>query len=284
MRQIEDNIYLEDSFFGVTLGALVFSHGIVLIDTPPKPEDARSWRNNLQNLGTGIDRLLVYLDAHPDRTLGGHTIGCAAIAHEDTLRIFDHRSTVFRGQPSGTGAVWETCQNMPNVRWHPPQITFSLNVYLQWGGYHVKIEHHRGPSPGAAWAVIPEAKIVFVGDTVVINQPPFLHAANIPAWINSLSLLLKSFSDYTVISGRGGLAAREVILSQQRFLKELQRRLDHLGRRKAPPEALEKLIPTLLSKFNFPGKYQDLYTNRIHSGLTQYYQRRYLPSANPSYL
>ena len=70
MQVITDNIQIEDRFPGVTLGVIVMPRGLIQIDAPPSPEDARSWRASLMNLGGGIERVLVNLDAHPDRTLG----------------------------------------------------------------------------------------------------------------------------------------------------------------------------------------------------------------------
>jgi hypothetical protein len=34
MHQIERGILYEDTYLGVTLGALVFSHGVIIIDAP----------------------------------------------------------------------------------------------------------------------------------------------------------------------------------------------------------------------------------------------------------
>jgi glyoxylase-like metal-dependent hydrolase (beta-lactamase superfamily II) len=275
MKAIEDRIYIETNYPGVTLGALALPHGTVLIDAPPSPDDARSWRSALINLGSGVDRLLIYLDPHPDRTLGGRFLECNIMAHERTAKAFRKRTTIFKGQPLHTGAVWETCGNLGGIRWQPPQITFTDRAHLHWGAYHVIVEHHPGPDPGAAWVIIPEAKIVFVGDAVVPYQPPFLHTADIPTWLETLNLLIKSYSDFIVISGRGGMVAREVLITQRRFLKNLLRRLERLASRRAPIEATEKLIPSLLSKFTFPNKYQELYTFRLQSGLAQYYERHY---------
>ena len=70
MQEIVPNVYIETGYAGVTLGAINWPHGLVLIDAPFRPEDTRSWRSALLNLGGGVDRVLVQLDAHPDRTLG----------------------------------------------------------------------------------------------------------------------------------------------------------------------------------------------------------------------
>src|ERR1051326_8026531 len=68
MREIARQVYIEDQYPGVVLGAISLPHGLIQIDAPPSPEDGRSWRASLLNLNSGVERILVNLDAHPDRT------------------------------------------------------------------------------------------------------------------------------------------------------------------------------------------------------------------------
>ena len=49
MKQIEQGIFYEDVYLGVTLGALILPHGVVMVDAPLRPEDARSWKSLLLN-------------------------------------------------------------------------------------------------------------------------------------------------------------------------------------------------------------------------------------------
>ncbi|MEE9188914.1 MAG: hypothetical protein V3U36_06045, partial [Anaerolineales bacterium] len=66
MHQIAPGIYSEDTFAGVTLGALILPHGTIMVDAPLRAEDARSWSASLTNLSIGSNRILVNLDAHLD--------------------------------------------------------------------------------------------------------------------------------------------------------------------------------------------------------------------------
>ncbi len=74
MRQIEQGIYITDSYPGVVLGALALPHGILMVDSPPNPDDGRAWKAELRNLGRGVGRLMVNLDSHIDRTLGARAL------------------------------------------------------------------------------------------------------------------------------------------------------------------------------------------------------------------
>jgi hypothetical protein len=96
MQQITRNIYFEDGYLGVTVGALVLPHGLILIDAPLRAEDSRSWRSALINQRGGSNKLLINLDAHPDRTLGTRALDCTIIAHQKTALVFRNRPTIFK--------------------------------------------------------------------------------------------------------------------------------------------------------------------------------------------
>jgi glyoxylase-like metal-dependent hydrolase (beta-lactamase superfamily II) len=274
MQQIKPGIYYEDAYLGVTLGALVFPHGIVMIDAPLRPEDARGWRSALINLRGGSARLLVSLDAHLDRTLGTRALECTVVAHQKTAQIFRNRPLIFKGQGTETGADWEAYDDAIGTRWASPDITFTDQMTLNWGGPPVVLSHHAGPAPGAIWVEIPSAMVLFVGDAVTPDQPPFLAQADLPAWIQTLDVL-SDYKDYTIISGRGGVVGPDAPRLQQKYLKTIHKSLERLSKRNASPEATSNLVSSLLSDVSIQEKYLDQYTMRLQSGLYQYYTRYY---------
>jgi glyoxylase-like metal-dependent hydrolase (beta-lactamase superfamily II) len=278
MQQIEHGIYIENSYPGVTVGAILLPLGTILVDAPLRAEDARAWLNVIYNLGGKPNRVLVNLDAHPDRTLGARSMECTIIAHQKTAQVFRTRPSVFKGQNAESGSVWETFDDIVGTRWALPDITFTHKISIHWGEHEVYIEYHAGPAPGGTWVVVPSAKVVFPGDVVLLNQPPFLTNADIPAWIDTLGVLMSSFRDYTVISGRGGVISQEAVKAQQRHLKNILKGLDRMVKRNAPTSDVERLIPNLLSDLTFPDELHDQYYQRYRHGLFQYYARRYHPN------
>ncbi len=274
MQEIANNIYIEDEFHGVTLGVIVTPRGLIQIDAPPSPEDARTWRAALMNLGGGIERALVNLDAHPDRTLGARAMDCVVIAHEKTANTFRTRPNTFKAQGEETGADWESIAGLGSVRWVAPEISFLNQMTLHWGGSPVLLEHRPGPSNGSIWVRLPEEKIVFVGDAVLKNQPPFLASANLTDWISSINLLLSSeFRGYTVVSGRGGVVTNAVIKTQLDFIKHAHDKLEKLTAKKPNPAATEKLVASLLTWFKAPAARQKQFAQRLRYGLLRYNSR-----------
>jgi len=278
MQELTHGIYIENAYPGVTLGALILSHGTILIDAPLRAEDARSWKAALLGLGGNFNRLLVNLDSHADRTLGARAMECTIIAHQKTAQIFRSRPSVFKGQNAESGSEWETQNETVGTRWAVPDITFTQKVSLYWGPPDVNLEHHPGPTPGSIWVVVPEVKIIFVGDAVLPHQPPFLAIADIPAWVETLDVLAKQYRDFTILSGRSGLVPIEAVRAQQHHLKNILKGLEKLAKRNASADETANLIPTLLADLTFSPKLEEQFTQRYHHGLYQYYAHHYRPS------
>jgi glyoxylase-like metal-dependent hydrolase (beta-lactamase superfamily II) len=278
MQAIAKDVYIEDQYPGVTLGAIRLPHGLIQIDAPPSPEDGRAWRAALLNLGGSGDRILINLDAHPDRTVGARLMDCTVIAHERTAHVFRSRPTPFKVQSEETGAEWERIPALGNVRWAPPEISFSHQMEIHWDDAPVLLEHHPGPAAGAIWVILREARVVFVGDAVVRGQPPFLAGADLPAWLEALKVLLSAeYRGWLVVGGRGGLAPAEAIRAQRDYLEQIRHKLEKLAEKNAPPEAIESLLPALLNGFKGSASQQAQFAQRLRYGLRQYYLRHYHP-------
>ncbi len=280
MDTIAENVFVEDRFPGVTLGVISQSRGLIQIDAPPAPEDGRSWRAAMMGMGEGHERVLVNLDSHPDRTLGVRAMDCTVIAHEKTALAFQNRPNTFKAQGDETGANWEGIPGLGSVRWAPPEISFGQQMSLHWSDTPVILESHPGPTPGAIWVILPEEKIVFVGDTVAKGQPPFLAHAEIPAWIEALELLQSpEYKGYTVVSGRGGVVTPQTVRSQSDALKRIHDKIEKLGKKLSSPAVMEKLADQILKDYKVPAARQKQYLHRLRHGLQNYYVRHYQPSS-----
>ena len=227
------------------------------------------------NLGGGIDRLLINMDAHPDRTLGARAMDCTVAAHEKTAQIFRTRPSTFKAQGEETGADWESIPGLGSVRWAPPEISFVDQMTLHWGDTPVMLEHRPGPSHGSIWVHIPEEKVLFIGDAVMKNQPPFLAGSNLKAWLESLDLLLEpDYKGYTIISSRGGVVNTNAIKAQYDFLKHVHDKLNKSTSKKPNPVLVEKMVATLLTWFKAPSARQKQFAQRLRYGLLHYNARQ----------
>jgi glyoxylase-like metal-dependent hydrolase (beta-lactamase superfamily II) len=271
MQEIASHIFIETSYPGVTLGAINWPHGLVLIDAPLRPDDIRLWRSTLANMNGGLDRLLINLDEHFDRTIGARQVECMVAGHEKMNLIFKDRPITFKSQTVETGADWELQNGLGSIRWAPPDISFSHQLEINWDEHPIVLEYHAGPSACNIWVELPHQKIVFVGDTIIPAAPPFLASADLPAWKETLSLLLSpKYDEYQLVSGRGGLVDHAAIREQLKFLEKVEHQLARLVDKKNSPGEIEKAAHTLLRNFEVDGEKTNHYLLRLTWGMQQY--------------
>ncbi|HEX7568825.1 MAG TPA: hypothetical protein VF355_09715 [Anaerolineaceae bacterium] len=276
MQEIAPHVYMETGFPGVTLGAVNWPNGLIMIDAPFRSEDTRSWRTSLLNLGGGVERILVNLDAHFDRTLGSKAMDCSVVGNDKLIEVFRNRPVTFKTQGTETGAEWEQYNGLGSIRWAPPEITFTDELHIYWEENLLVLGSHPGPAVGAIWAVLPGHHVAFIGDAVVRNQPPFLGSANLPVWIETLKSLLKpQYQDYLLVSGRGGMVVQKEVRQTLDLLEGLNKKLDEMSARSASVEEVERLGPVLLKEMDIPTQSHMQYRQRLHWGLHQYYLRHY---------
>ncbi|MBI5294027.1 MAG: hypothetical protein HY869_01025 [Chloroflexi bacterium] len=281
MHAITKTVHIEDQYPGVTLGVIVRPRGLVQIDAPPSPEDSRTWRATLMNLNGGPERVLINLDGHPDRTIGARAMDCTVIAQERTALTFRARPTTFKAQGEETGAEWEFIPGLGSIRWAPPEISFVEQLSLHWEGGTIQLDSRPGPAAGAIWVTLPEEKVIFIGDAVVKNQPPFFSTADLPAWLETLNLLLgPDYKGYTIISSRGGIVNAQTIRNQYDFIKQVHEKLERMASKKASPNLLETMAVNLAGGFKASSARQRHYAQRLRHGLSHYYMRHYHSTPN----
>lgn len=277
MQSIKENIHIENKYTGVTLGAINFPRGLIYIDAPLTPEDGRSWRTDLLDLEYGHERLLINLNANLDRIIGARMMETKILAHKNLAVFLRNRSGILKAQAQGVGAEWENIPNLANIRWAPPHLTFTKKMTIHWGESPIIFEHHPGPDKSAIWVILPEEKVVFVGDTILKNQPPFFADANISQWAEDLKLLTsEAYKGYAIISGRGGTCALSTIEKQQEIIETAHTKLAKLASKNADVEEIETLIPALLEPLRFLASESKMFEQRLRYGLTQYYIQHYL--------
>jgi len=282
MQEIRPGIYYEEAYPGATIGAILLSRGMIFIDAPLRPEDGHRWKTTLLNRSQGtIHKVVVCLDDHPDRTIGAINLECPIITHRDAAKTLQNQSTVYRGQVPESGSSWERYPDTPGMQWMIPDITFSDKMQFHWAEEPVVLEHHPRPRPVSSWVILPEQKVVFIGDAVVLKGPPFLSKANLPIWIDTLDNLMRArFRDYTIISGRGGPVTMDNIKELKKSFRKIHRRIDKLANRRAAVEDVSALADKFMDEFTFLKRDRDFFLQRLKGGLSQYYLRNYFPSVD----
>ena len=278
MKQISENIIIETAYTGVTVGAIVQPDRVIYIDAPLLPEHARLWRV-AATARKKIPQQVILMDAHHDRTIGSRYLECTIVAHERVLWIYQNRPVTFKPISQNSGSEWEKINIQNGFRWIYPEIVFSQRLDLHQSELHIDLQSHPGPSIGAIWVEVPARKVIFVGDSVVSTQVPFLHTAEIGPWLETLDLMEQRYNEgYQLVGGRDGLVEKADILATRAFLEKTQDCLTDYAACNESDERIDSLISAIgMDGFFKIGKdRKGEMLERLSYGLHQYFRKNYM--------
>ena len=266
MQKIVPNVYLENKYIGVNLGIVVIGQELLLVDSPLHAEEVKEWFKVVSERGR--PKFLVLLDSHPDRVLGSRNLTLPAIAQDQTLQTIREWADTFKGNAHPIGAEADQLKRITGVNNAIPEITFSERMVIHIGGKEIVFLHRPGPRPGSMWMVIPDLSVVFVGDTVTIDEPPYVGVSVLEPWLNSLDELRGSdMKSYALISSYGGRIDRKDINHMARFLRKVQSRVEKLEDGKNRNEEIERSAVDLMGDFSTRSLQKDLILKRLKTGL-----------------
>jgi cyclase len=275
MRTVAPGVYLENRYPAVQLGAIASDSEILLIDTPLRSEDSREWTSALSSHGE--PRFVVMLDHHPDRALGGRSYDLPLLAHDLTRDVMSGWPDAFKGGARPIGAESDRLKRITGVAKAVPEVTFAESIVVHVGRRQAELLHRPGPLAGSIWVELAQPKVLFIGDLVMLNEPPFFGDCVIDSWLVSLSDLAgRRWKDHTLVSGRDGVVGRESLRAMARLLERVEGRLARIGGRGAAAEGCAALAAQLVRGYRLSGARREQALTRLQLGLSRLHARLYL--------
>lgn len=252
MERLTENTFAALDYEGVNVGAVVTNQGNIAIDTPSYPRDARDWAMQLHSLSPHPTQALLLTDGQGDRMINARWMNAPLYVHTDTAekingydRKYPHNlleSLVMRNPDKG-----RDLHNSPVER---PSISFDTDITITRGNTAVIAIAAPGPTTGNIWVYVPEAAVLFTGDTLVANSHPLLYAPTLTAWLQTLETLRTwPHPVHTIVPGRGPLCTRDEIDPIVAYLTDMQQRVQQLWEDGRSRDETITLLPTFLSRF-----------------------------------
>lgn len=254
MQEIAPNIYLEDRFSPYNLGVVVTERGVIAIDMPPQPSQARIWLEELSD-SWGQPRLLVLSDAQPERLTGAALVPIPMIVTQATaqcLAAFDEKT--WAEMLHGIGQAYpDEAEALANLQPRHPTLILNQTLYLHYTTPPLRFETLNGNMPGSLMLTLQEHKMLFAGDTVVVGQPPDLrYTSDFSAWLKTLTVLARRKDLKWIVPGRGmGPIPRAELETQQELMHALEHAAGRLARKADSSEGMAQATTDLQQVF-FP--------------------------------
>lgn len=274
MERVTQNVYMETVWPGINVGAVITSEGIILVDTPFLPNEARRWQEDLAAI---TDQPIIYIintDFNPDRVVGNSWFMAPVIAHEGVWE---------KARTYGNGFRQQLIDSIPTsmqpyamrelITWRVtlPRITFTGRLTLYRGEQTIALIPADGATPASSLVYLPEAQVLFTGDTVVLGMHPLMTQANSKEWLETLNTIRKMRVEH-IIPGRGPLGGKQDTYPLSEYLRQLRaqvRRLYLAGRSKAEASAL---VSELMGYFPVPDDQRDIIRARVKGSVDRIYE------------
>jgi hypothetical protein len=201
MKKLHKNIFWQAASDNTNLGCVIGEDGVVCIDLPQDPDEARTWRAQIAEFSDKPIRAVMFTSSDRLNSEALAVIGAPAILHDSAFAQMPMPAEPMMMQvlePSG----------MPLLRdvGATPHVTFSRSATFVLGvkqTTYVDIVHQGGYSTDASFVIPRGSGIAFTGDHVAVGQPPLLAQGHFEQWQAVLAALKKNKAITTVVPGRG---------------------------------------------------------------------------------
>jgi glyoxylase-like metal-dependent hydrolase (beta-lactamase superfamily II) len=140
------------------------------------------------------------------------------------------------------------------------------------GGRVIQILHMPGPAQGTSWVKVPDAGVLFTGDSTVVDTHPPLVDLCINEWIESLEILVsRGPAAGIIVPGRGGNADSIAIDLIVAYLTEIRATIaEHVSAGQSRLE-LAQYVGRFLPRFPYQDLPYDWLQRQILHGLERVY-------------
>ena len=227
MQQIGQGIYIETGYQGCNVGFVVTGEGVILINTPLSPLEARLWRDEIARV---TDQEVIYIintDYHPDCVVGNHVFGAPVIAHELAWKKMKSYGDSFRQRlVASFENAPKTATALKRLKIVLPQITLTDRMNLHKGNKVLRLVYVGGHTPASIIVHVPGDGVLFAGDVVVNGMHPLMGEANSKEWLGALTYIRRPWVKAEIIvPSEGEMCDKEVTKQLSRYIRRLRARI-----------------------------------------------------------
>jgi len=274
MNQITSNIFVETKYDGVNVGAIHTNEGVIAIDTPSYARQAREWALQLSAIHHKSIQNLILTDYNGDRILNSRWFNSAIITHAETARKlfeYDRRypSTLIESLTLRNPEKGRELSTSPVEK---PTMSFSDDFCFYKGQYEIQMFAAPGPTLGNIWVYIPDARTLFVGDTLTTTMPPIIYDGSSERWLQSLTML-KCWQEKVdvIVPGRGAFGDASDIDDLCHYLELMRTRMSNLIDSERPYAETAVYISEFMALYPHHTLPNSWVRQKIHHTLNQIY-------------
>jgi len=270
LQEIADRVYIELDYEGANVGCILTDEGAIVIDTPMIPEESEHWAKTVYDLTDTV--LYVFnTDHHRAHIMGNQFFDAPILAHEFAWKemanykdtFIDRTKNLFKKRP-------EVQKQFDRIRIVKPELCFTGRLVMEKGHREIHFVHLGGHTPATSGLFLPDERILFTGDLVVVDEHPALGQCISEEWLSKLRWLRKQ--NYAqLVPGHGPLCnveASEPVSEYIRAMRSKVRSQYKSGRTKAEAAVV---ISQMIDYFPYPQGQKSVIEKRIRAGVSRVY-------------
>ena len=219
MQQVSEHVWAEVEYDGANVGFVVGERGVVLVESPMCPGDARDWLGKVRSV-TGKETLfIVTTDHHFDHSVCSGMLCPNLVMHETAAAAFQtdvkgHVIELF--ETYYPMRVDEAKAELDVLESAKPLMAFSDRMVIDLGDVRVSLIHTGGHALGTSLIHVVEDHVLFTGDNATNGRHAYMGQMVLADWQAALDTAL-SLSPRVVVPGHGDLGDIAAITKMERF-------------------------------------------------------------------
>lgn len=240
IRKIKDDIYVQSAReVNSTVGIVLTSEGVVLVDTGQTPVDSRDVQEAVRKLTPLPVRFVINTEVHPDHTTGNFVFSPPAVVINhagagDAMRKADNPKRFASAAPEIQAAAQGYRLVTPHIEYHEKMTlrvgerTFEL----------LRLKNAHSEADTAVW--LPQERVLFAASVAIPNSlnniRPFVTLPDMLAAIR----MLRSLNPDVVVPGHGSFGTTTIFDDNERYFALLTERVGALVRQGRTLEQIQK--------------------------------------------
>lgn len=274
-QEIAPGVFVNTHYRGCTPGFIRTDEGVILVDAPLIPKQAKDWRAQIEEECPDMPFLcIINTDHHRGHALGNqYFMPTRVITHERahkemsgyTENFKDRVRNSFKREP-------EIQEQLTNIEIIPPHVTFTDRAKLLYGGREVDLIFVGGHTPATSLVWLPEEKVCFVGDILWVDQHPYMAQANTLEWLDALAFI-RTLGAEILVPGHGPTCEPDKTHKVAEYIQFMRKRVrEYYHEGKTKNETKSGLVSEMLEWFPVPPERKAKIESQIKSGLNRVYR------------
>ena len=209
--EVGDRVFVRRyAFYDQNIGAILGDDGVLIVDTRISHRQADEILADLRELTPLPVRAVVNTHGHNDHAFGNHRFRPAPIwGHERCARMV--RDTGAAQLAKVAEAIPELAADLAEVVLDPPDRTFDgdfMTLDFDAGGRRIELRHlGRGHTDNDVVVIVPDADVLFAGDLVEADAPPYFGDGYPLDWPATVERMVEHVTG-AVVPGHGTVGDR----------------------------------------------------------------------------